>query len=356
MDFAKKQMEKFGWKEGTGLGKNEQGILSAIKPTLKVGKEGMGYDFSKELVDTWWTRAYDDSLKRINVDVDSSTMETVGVVLQDDEDDKDNESLVKDKDSSSERPFQKMKKRMMKATFTTFSKGATLSNGELIGEEQASDSDHSDDKEDGNTKTNAVKSLTDEELLKACGGRTAHKAARFGLKLNGKLARIEAQEKSTKSFLSKYTCFKTSKADDESPTTEPEDNLSKKDLKKKKKKSKKDKTEEQACAEDEFGPSSTSLTPPSSDLPMNSNNDVDAASTTDPEGRKKKKKSSKKRKYESLEEQAVDSMLNNKDDAKEDSISEEYDLSSIKTHTKKSKNKKSKYNKADDDESCALLS
>lgn len=37
--------------------------------------------------------------------------------------------------------------------------------------------------------------LTDEELLKACGGRTAHKGARHGLNLTGKLQRIAEQER-----------------------------------------------------------------------------------------------------------------------------------------------------------------
>jgi hypothetical protein len=36
--------------------------------------------------------------------------------------------------------------------------------------------------------------ISDEELLKACGGRTGHKAARHGLSLSGKLRRLEAQE------------------------------------------------------------------------------------------------------------------------------------------------------------------
>lgn len=40
-----------------------------------------------------------------------------------------------------------------------------------------------------------VQELTDDELFKACGGRTVHKGARHGLKLSGKLSRIEKQEK-----------------------------------------------------------------------------------------------------------------------------------------------------------------
>ena len=36
--------------------------------------------------------------------------------------------------------------------------------------------------------------MSDDALFKACGGRTAHRAAKFGLGLGGKLARPEAQE------------------------------------------------------------------------------------------------------------------------------------------------------------------
>lgn len=40
-----------------------------------------------------------------------------------------------------------------------------------------------------------VKVLTDEELFKACGGLTAHKGARHGLNLTGKLNRMEEQDR-----------------------------------------------------------------------------------------------------------------------------------------------------------------
>merc|ERR1711971_1084310 len=39
-----------------------------------------------------------------------------------------------------------------------------------------------------------LRTLTDDELVKACGGRTAHKGGRHGHKMNAKLARIEAAE------------------------------------------------------------------------------------------------------------------------------------------------------------------
>ncbi|NXF83105.1 GPTC4 protein, partial [Sclerurus mexicanus] len=43
--------------------------------------------------------------------------------------------------------------------------------------------------------------LTDEELMQACGGRTAHKGARHGLTMSAKLARLEEQERA---FLATY--------------------------------------------------------------------------------------------------------------------------------------------------------
>lgn len=53
---------------------------------------------------------------------------------------------------------------------------------------------------DGHVTTNdieikPIQVLSDADLFKACGGRTAHKGARFGLNLTGKLQRIAEQEK-----------------------------------------------------------------------------------------------------------------------------------------------------------------
>ncbi|XP_010181386.1 PREDICTED: G patch domain-containing protein 4, partial [Mesitornis unicolor] len=47
----------------------------------------------------------------------------------------------------------------------------------------------------------SARRLTDEELMRACGGRTAHKGARHGLTMSAKLARLEEQERA---FLAVY--------------------------------------------------------------------------------------------------------------------------------------------------------
>merc|ERR1711942_559270 len=60
-----------------------------------------------------------------------------------------------------------------------------------------SDSSDSDDSEE-EMKLYAAAGLPEEELLRRCGGRTAHKGARHGLKASAKLERIERQEGSAK--------------------------------------------------------------------------------------------------------------------------------------------------------------
>jgi len=176
MDFARKQLEKYGWKEGDGLGKiGNEGIKVAIKPRYKTGKEGMGFDLAKELTDTWWTRSYDASLKAINVE-DNGEDSGVKVLRPDD-----------GSAESTDSPAAQMRKRMMKDNFRDFSKGGTLDQGKLIDDSGSSS-------EDDGPSPPKIKQLTDEELFKACGGRTAHKGARHGLKLSGKLARLAAQD------------------------------------------------------------------------------------------------------------------------------------------------------------------
>lgn len=107
MDFAKKQLEKYGWKEGTqyiskftssfvilfsycslplwgicriqstqwtlisgqGLGRNEDGISTALKPKLKFDSAGVGYNAGKDFTDDWWNNVYQSALNNIEVNI-----------------------------------------------------------------------------------------------------------------------------------------------------------------------------------------------------------------------------------------------------------------------------------------------
>ena len=64
--FGAKILEKFGWKEGEGLGKSKNGITEAIQ--IKRREENMGLGKTKKEVmwnDKWWEQSYNNILKDI---------------------------------------------------------------------------------------------------------------------------------------------------------------------------------------------------------------------------------------------------------------------------------------------------
>ncbi|KAK5647227.1 hypothetical protein RI129_002119 [Pyrocoelia pectoralis] len=148
MDFAKRQLEKYGWKEGNGLGKHSTGISVALKPALKFDNAGVGFNASEEFTNNWWETLYNKAANNINVansdsngNIQISTKTTATHTLT----------------SSEYKSFIKTSKfEKFEATHPR---------------------------------------LKDEDLFVACGGRTAHKGARHGCKLSGKLSRLEMQEK-----------------------------------------------------------------------------------------------------------------------------------------------------------------
>ncbi|XP_078033488.1 uncharacterized protein LOC144468135 isoform X2 [Augochlora pura] len=77
-----------------------------------------------------------------------------------------------------------------KFSYGNFLKTSTLLNGTLVQEHKSNVP-----KIEKNEENVQPTFLTDEELFKICNGRTAHKGARHGLKLNGKLKRLEEQER-----------------------------------------------------------------------------------------------------------------------------------------------------------------
>lgn len=83
--------------------------------------------------------------------------------------------------------MKKLKEKKSSLEYGKFLKSATLLANV---EEERDDVVRTDDIE-----IKSIETLTDEQLFKICGGRTAHKSARHGLKLEGKLQRIAEQEK-----------------------------------------------------------------------------------------------------------------------------------------------------------------
>ncbi|KAJ3326345.1 G patch domain-containing protein 4 [Boothiomyces sp. JEL0866] len=123
--FAERQLKKYGWKKGQGLGKNNEGISKAISVGVKNDTDG----------------------------VPSSTIKIAGT----------EDSIQIEKEESKE----KEKKLLY---------GAFVKAG-----------DAKEEKKDYSIK------VTDEELFRACEGRTARKGARG--EQNGKLSRAELADK-----------------------------------------------------------------------------------------------------------------------------------------------------------------
>ncbi|CAB3999064.1 G patch domain-containing 4-like, partial [Paramuricea clavata] len=68
LDFAKKQLEKHGWSEGKGLGKDESGRASAIKVGVKNNTLGVGFDVGKEFTNHWWDHLFNKAASNIVVE------------------------------------------------------------------------------------------------------------------------------------------------------------------------------------------------------------------------------------------------------------------------------------------------
>ncbi|XP_042870582.1 G patch domain-containing protein 4-like [Penaeus japonicus] len=164
-EFAHSQLQKYGWKEGKGLGKEETGNTEPLKVKLKFNNSGLGHDIGEEFKFHWWDHVFNKAAKNMTVSDENGSVEI-----------NRKEELQVSKKLSSKMNF-----------YNGFVKGGTLHQSEI---QKDSDSDDSDD----SVERDLSHKLTDEELFKLCGGRTAHKGARHGLGMSAKLARVQEQE------------------------------------------------------------------------------------------------------------------------------------------------------------------
>jgi hypothetical protein len=64
MSFGKKLLEKYGWNEGQGLGKDNQGISKTITPLTQTTTKGIGAGQASFV--NWWDDLYSNTLSKIN--------------------------------------------------------------------------------------------------------------------------------------------------------------------------------------------------------------------------------------------------------------------------------------------------
>jgi Pin2-interacting protein X1 len=144
-NMARKAMERMGWTEGKGLGKNNDGIAEHIKIKKRDDAAGLGTENAPQdgPKDNWWMDALGSGLQALNKKRRS-------------------EKRKSDKQDEGDSPKHKKQKKDKK------------------------------EKRERNNNTNAPEAPTMEELFKATGGARLGMRARAEQK--GKLLRVEASE------------------------------------------------------------------------------------------------------------------------------------------------------------------
>lgn len=190
LKFAEQQLLRHGWEKGKGLGRRENGISEAIKVKIKCDKGGMGHKEGEQFTFHWWDHVFNKASSSLVVESGQD-----GVMVK--AADESNNSLI-----SNKKPRKAQQAKSM--LYGCFVKSATLLSGQKH-TEKTSDSDDSSssssEDEDKKLDLSSTTKLSDADLLKACGGRTAHKGARHGLTMSAKLSRLEQQEQE---FMNKY--------------------------------------------------------------------------------------------------------------------------------------------------------
>jgi len=287
MEFAKSHMVGKGWSEGDGLGRHGQGITDAIKPKLKFDQSGIGHNKAEEFEFQWWDHAFNKAAKSVKVEEGQD-----GQVKVDFNSSKNELSTKKIRKKAE----KAMKKEVKAKLYSNFVKSGTLTGGKME-EAEEGDSGFVEDKD-----LSLLRTLTDEELVKACGGRTAHKGGRHGHRMNAKLARIEKAEaeymlnhnskEAAAALAEDKVCAKLVEGDNGSGGKDTEDTGDLTEVKKKKKKRKRDKYSDDGIIE-----------PDNKTFKGEDTREAAASITVEPRHKKKKNKKSVEENIENEEPQ-----------------------------------------------------
>ena len=150
----------------------------------------------------WWDHVFNKAAKNITVDEDTSGEVKVEMNLD-------------KSDLSTKKMRKKARKEMRNKLYSNFVSAGTLTGGKMTSEEPEEEMEVTKD-------LSKIKELSDEQLVAACNGLTAHKGGRHGLNMKAKLDRIAEAERE---FMLKY-------GDAKSNTVVEEETVSKKSKKK----------------------------------------------------------------------------------------------------------------------------
>ncbi|XP_051629056.1 G patch domain-containing protein 4 isoform X1 [Manacus candei] len=185
MRFAETQLRRHGWRRGQGLGKRQDGIAEAIRVKVKCDTAGVGHDAAEPFTFHWWDHVFNKAAANIAVEAGQDGISVKALSEQ-------------GGGISNKKPRKAGGTRDL--LYGRFVKSATLT---ACGEESVTlpTGSESSEEEEEKLDLSSARRLTDEELVQACGGRTAHKGARHGLTMSAKLARLEEQERA---FMAMY--------------------------------------------------------------------------------------------------------------------------------------------------------
>lgn len=91
-DIGKKMMEKMGWIEGKGIGKNLEGTVDCIQIKKREENIGLGYSVKKDDNNNWWEALYNNNI---------SNIKNTHIVINNNLSDSNNDSDVDDNNSIS---------------------------------------------------------------------------------------------------------------------------------------------------------------------------------------------------------------------------------------------------------------
>lgn len=167
LKFAEQQLLRHGWEHGKGLGRAENGISEAIKVKVKCDKGGVGHKEGEQFTFHWWDHVFNKASSSLQVESDQNGIQLKKTVEEDEEN-----GMISNK--------KPRKATLAKAKlYGCFVKSATLLSGQEQPEPKSSRSDDSssseEEEDDQKLDLSSTIMLSDADIMKACGGRTAHK-------------------------------------------------------------------------------------------------------------------------------------------------------------------------------------